>query len=122
MPEFSKNKPEGWIEPIDHEKIMARLKWEDDILIKPLSEQSLYELETVRDILKRRMEENQKLIDSGIDLLNVNVPSELDNQIEGVMGDTHKVVNMVEEKNKKYLEDLLIIEGLIKKKEGESEQ
>jgi len=110
----------GWISmrPGDHEKWIALMKYQDSILARPLSGQSIDDLRTTRDILTERLEGAKGSVDSLTDLLNVDVPLELKKDTESVMGLAYQAAEKSEKDIEKYAEELEIVNGLIKKKEG----
>ncbi len=101
------------LEPIDHEALMRRLKWEDDMLAKPVADLSAYELGVVRDILQRRIDESKGNIDAGVDLLNVELSQALQRTTEDVMGMVHESTEMSERRLTEYIDDLRIVQGLL---------
>ena len=104
---------------IDHEAMMKRFKWEDDLLAKPLSQLSLRELRCVRDILDRTIKEHQDSSESIGKLGSVISSQPKVEERESLMELLYNVSNMMEKKQKNYPEDLEIVRGLIKRYEIE---
>lgn len=101
------------LEQVDHEALMTRLKWEEDMLAKALKDLSKYELGVIRDILGRRIQETRGSIGAGIDLLNVQLAPHLQRTREELMGQVHEVTKISEARLEKYIDDLRIVHGLL---------
>lgn len=89
--------------PGEHERWLALVKYENEILAKSFLEQSLDELKITRDVLVKVLKEAEDTVRSLVGLLNVDVPQELQKSTENVMSLSYEVAEMFEKRQKNML-------------------
>jgi len=100
-----------------HEEWMKQTEHETEILAEPFSEKSLDDLYIVRDILNKRLNKNNSN-ENKIPAIKFGEGISSDQQTVKIADDISIVFKMFKNNKETYLEELLIVEGIIKAKES----